>query len=94
MVLITNPRMAVRREVCWILSNIAAGSGGRFMQVLENNLYFEQILTIAQTDATEVLLSIVISKPPRSEEKLCGCLGIQSTRMPLKNLMLKLKSKF
>jgi importin subunit alpha-6/7 len=52
--LLSHEKRAVRREACWTISNITAGSPDHIALVVANPLYIEKLITLMNTDSAEV----------------------------------------
>jgi len=53
--LLRHDKKAVRREVCWGLSNIAAGRSDQLELIIGNTEYLNQLQRVALSDTWEVL---------------------------------------
>lgn len=51
--LLAHPKKAIRKEVCWSVSNITAGNVKQIQMTIENNIV-DQLLQILQFDDNEV----------------------------------------
>jgi len=58
--LLRHDKKAVRREVCWALSNIAAGRSDQLELIIGNPEYLNQLMRVALSDTFEVFLKELI----------------------------------
>lgn len=52
--LLGHPKTTIRREICWIASNIAAGTASQVLQLLNHSELLQKIVEALETDVIEV----------------------------------------
>ena len=52
--LLSHDKRPVRREACWTLSNITAGTAVQIDPIVSNPEYIQKLITLAETDCPEV----------------------------------------
>ena len=58
--LLGNQKKAVRREACWVISNVTAGNMEQIALVMDNLEYVQALIKIAMKDLPEVILYICL----------------------------------
>ncbi|CAD8065921.1 unnamed protein product [Paramecium sonneborni] len=53
--LLSHDKKAIRREACWTISNITAGSSNQVSQVIRDSAILEKLFTLMTTDVEEIV---------------------------------------
>lgn len=57
----THQKKAIKREACWVLSNITAGPAPQIDVIMSNQDYVSIIMTIVRTELPEVILIFLLN---------------------------------
>ena len=58
--LLLHHKKAVRREACWCLSNVAAGTGSQIQKIIDTPQCIKQLIDIVLNDSFEESFSFLI----------------------------------